>query len=358
MRKRLAPFFLAFVLTCACEPNYEKTSFNFPVEIVKLPKSSSLLSPSLVSDNDYQSSLYRVMDDTLLVSASIYKGGKNAFMVANIQTADTVMSFARKGRGPGEVLRPDPYFFLKDGHMYFVDMMTSKLYDFNIRKSIHESREIYDSIIPLNASNTFSSYSDIALVGKDSLLCYDTCIPAEATDISLQGIPYFTLFDLGKSKIVGEYRYFNEIPLKQKSSYKSNVQLFSSFHGCSNFNSGSYCFAMVRFPQINFLDPKTGHFSGIRFENGPRASMRHPHSCFQSICTDGDRIFAIYSGAKLKKLGHANTSLIVFDWKASGFQRYDLDGPYFQCDVASDGLYLARADSESKLYFLPFSDMN
>lgn len=357
MCNRLTLFLVILSLLCSCEPNYEKRTFNFSVETIKLPQPKATVYPELVPGEEYQSSLFKIMDDSLMFSSSIYNGGKNAFMVSEIGTADTLMSMVRRGRGPGEVLRPSPYLYFSEGHAHFIDMMTGKYYDLNVRESLRLGHEHYDSIVSLTSDNTFVNYTDIAFVGKDSLLCFDSCTPAKDIENGLTGIPYFALLNVSDGSHITRYEVFNEVPLVPKPSYKSLIQSFSAFHGCSDRASNMYCFAMVRFPQINFLDCTTGKVHGLRFKNGPKASMKNPYSCFQSICTDGKKIYALYMGVKMQERAAASTKLLVMSWGSSDIDVYDLGGPYFTFDVSSDNLFLAREGEVGKLYSLPLSEL-
>ena len=357
MRKGLILCIAFLGVLASCEPNYEKSAFNFPIKEIDFPTAVDSLSPKLVSEEDYHSSLFKVLDDSLLLSVSIYNGGKKAFMLQSIETSDTLMTLVRRGRGPGEALRPNSYVHLEDGNLHFVDKMTGTYYNLDLHKSLQDRTERYDRITSLTPGSTYASYSDIAMVGKDSLLCYNTCVPAKDIEYGLDGVPYFTMFDVTDGKLLQNFRIFENVPLEQKPSYKCDVQLFSAFHGCSNPETGSFCFAMVRFPQINFLDCKTGEVIGLRLRKGPKASMIKPHTCFEAACTDGDRIYLLYSGAKLTERETTDTKLMVVDWSSHRIDCYNLDGPYFTCAVSSDKLYLARDGCVNKLFSLPLSEL-
>lgn len=344
---------IILLILSSCQRVNEANLFSFEASVVSMPPSSGMLHPELVSQRDYQSSEFSVLD-SLLIGVDFQK--KTFFQIQKLESADTVMMICDKGRGPLEMLSPIPQIDIVDGHAHMYDLLTNKYFDVNIIESIKQNRTIVERTSLLNRESDIPlSLHSVRVAGEDSLICFDAC--QHSIGNALTGIPSFKLFRISDGELLRQYNHINSAPTKLPKRKNLDIKVILGCHSICNSEIKKVCFLMPRFPQMNFLDYKSGEFHGFRLSDFPKYKPNHPRSYFSGLSTNGDYIFAIFAGVKTKEWRTSNHSLLIFDWDGQVRSLYELDGPYSRCYYSNGYLYLNRVDHEWKLYRIPISDL-
>ena len=332
---------LPLVLACS---GIEETDnyFNFPVQEISLPESGIVVEPERMSDDFSSFSGFWVEDS--LFAGSFFTGSEDVVMAGNVVTSSLYGRFGRQGRGPQDFLSPVAYE-LNDGHLLIFDIMTSKVSDLDLKRSIEEGSAVFSGIHELDKGE--NSYLPLTAIHRwnDRFLAYDTGNDPMSED--LYSSPDYVLYDLATGAKLRNYHLFASIPLSNKKKEENLVKVKArlALSDCTINDRTGICFVMKYIPQINYFFPETGEVRGFRVTELSDKSLMDGYIHYNSVCSYGNAIYALYSGGQLSALnrGEALTEeLHVFDLSGHIMQRILLDGVYVDCRASSEGLFLSR----------------
>lgn len=323
-----------------CTQMDEGQLFTFPVEkLADVSYADTLKSSLLLEDAD--------LSEFIIVDSSVvsYRMMGNDFMsITSLNPGDTLsLHLCHKGRGPGEFAVMTPSFDYYDGHLSLVDASYRKYYRLDFQKSLDSLKTMIDKEVQL-AGNSHAIWPVISAfeTGEERLLVHSS--------ENLGGRPVFTLMDLRSGERVNEYDCFSPIPTERlkRLAWNSRTLLYS--FDCINADRNMLFSAMVRIPQINILDLRSGSMKGFRLKGRPRLNRKQAYLHFMSVSAYHDRIYALYSGDKEidNQMPTSPSSLYVFDWEGNIHAKYLLDGAYQRCFVTDTGIYLSKWDENDK----------
>jgi len=341
--------FMAGLLLCqACHSLDEKSIFNYPVDVVDMPEVTGTLAPEEFSELEYLPRKFYMLGDSVILNYDPMPDSFFSFVDA--KSGKTISTLCRRGRGPDEMLFPSIDFDIYGGFAPIVDGQKAIYYQVNLVESLKQNRTIIERSVKLTGKDFFkSSYCGTF---QDKLICLDSQLD---TPQKLFDSPYFSVFDLNDGHHLADYHPFGKIPLEEESYMKVSIQSILSLRCTSNRKTEQVFFANYLAPQVAFLDCESGDIRGIRFGEDIKMSLTKPVACFTAVCSDEDRIYAMFYG---KKLGDksSNPKLMVLDWSGNVKGMFQLAGPYYNMSISEDYLHFVPND-DKKLFRLPLSDI-
>ena len=346
MRYRSIAIFL-FALFCSCAP-LEQRLFDFPVSVVEPSEVSVDISPEILSDVEFPLGNFRITDSVLVA----YDISKNfALSVFNKNSGDTLVNLCRKGRGPEEVLLVAPYYNINNGIAGIVDPMTSKYMEIDIPESIIHKRTVIKRRISLAGSQSLASYQNVRMIGKDSLLCYDTKKNPETH--SLADVPCFFLYDLRNGNCLEKYNVSKTDILKfGKRRFAVPTTELLLFRDCLIPEIHSVCFGFSHLPLVVFFDYTTGQFQGIKIKDIPEFHRRQNRMYFGHICSDDKYVYVMYYGNNADQWDQVQSVIFKMNFGGNIIAQYKLDGLYSQFEVENGEMYLSKVSDPTHLYIL------
>ena len=318
-----------------CSRPKEDSLFKFPVEKLRDIDYTAAPASSLLQD-DMLLAEFKVVDSAVIS----YLVMENEFLSVSFLNQDTPpLRLCRKGRGPGEFAVMAPPLDYYNGHLTLFDLKYRKYYSLDLQQSIDSAKTVISREVQMVDTTTaiwplLSAFQ----TGNDSLLLH--------TSKKMEDPPQFYLMDLKSGEQLREYAYFSKGP---RSLFKSI--------DCINPERNVLFSAMIRIPQINYLDLRTGSIKGFRLEGRPRLNRDKQYLYFMSVSTYQDLIYALYSGEREidYRAPQSPSTLYVFDWEGNIRAKYLLDDAYLRCSVSEDGtIYLSklREDGAEELWCL------
>ncbi len=332
---------LPIVIACNSTPKTDNY-FNFPVQEIELPEIGTKIKPEKIPELFSGFSGFWIEDSLFVGSLPILSD--EVIMVGDILSNKELGRFGKRGRGPQDFLSPVS-FDLHDGHIFIFDIMTSKVYDLDLDRSIKENSSIFTDVYTIEKGD--DTYMPITAIHcmNGRLLAYNTGNDPMSED--LYSIPDYVEFDLGSGKQIKEYSLFKDIPSQNKKREHGYVGIKArmALTDCYLPKEGLICFVMKYIPQLNIFNPESGEARGFRIKELSENSLTPSYIHYNSVCSYGNSIYALYIGEMINvaNQGIINTELHVYDMKGYIKQRIPLDGTYVDCRASESGLYLSKA---------------
>ncbi|MBO5562368.1 MAG: hypothetical protein J5939_01455 [Bacteroidales bacterium] len=350
MRQRIILFIFSILCFAGCSQIDEDHLFNYPVEtIADIAITDTLSAVQLLEDADLTS--FIVVDSFVL---SYLVSGNDFLSVTPIFGEEPPLRFCSKGRGPGEFAMMAPGMDYHGGRISVVDNYYRKYYSLNLVASIDSSKTIVDKEVGLlRGDNRIWPVMSVFQIGADSLLLrYAANNPRRnGEEVVPNDLPDYQLIDLNDGTPIEDYFCFNDASLKIGDDQVMSASTELYLYDCINEARDRICFAMVRTPQVGFLDVKSGRIHGVRLKGQPQMNRKRAFLYFLSVASYDDRIYALYSGEKEVEgqFPKSPSTLYVFDWEGNIKAKYMLDAPYRQCYVTESGVYLSKWEENLSL---------
>lgn len=255
----------------------------------------------------------------------------------NSETMKVEFTIGAFGRGPGEFISIDPYYFEKTDTSFAI-----------LTNAFHETVFVSD---PINNFNLFKS-TPITFEPLNSLIkVSDTIFTFRNDD---RDSCNFVVFNTSKQRRVNRFREQPDIG-KDNLSFSDGRRFYSSWV-IINDEKTSIADFYVYNPVIHFYDQSynlrkaiwTETAAGCTFEEDIRAGTCTQY--FDSPKKAAGVIWVKYIN-KSRKETHPPTELHVWDWDGKLIKRYDLNKNKFNYIVSDDGnsLYVLSRSSENDI---------
>ncbi len=352
MRNRLRINLLFILpLVSACSDIDEKDLFLCPVTTVEMPSVTGHLAPELMTEFVCPEPFFKILDDSVMVA--YLPQSEYSLNMFGMAKGDTLASICRMGRGPDEFLALVPYYGIEGPYAHLVDDGTFRYSKVHLYESMRRNHTVIENSFPLYCPEGY--YFDYTCPVQNKYFCI-TCSKARNNTNNSYVLPFISVFSLDDGQHLADYHFLDEKPLRTKSSRKVNYATMFSFNMISNNESGMVCLASHSSPYMLFLDSKDGSARGIRLGHDLRMNHKKLYLCFNSICSDSDRIYALFFGAEAQD-DRNNSKFLVLDWEGNILNCFQLDGAYIHMDIGGDTLYLTRSLYENQLFRLPLSSL-
>lgn len=345
MKKRftilMISVFIPIFIACNSLPKTDNY-FSFPVQEMPLPELEKNLVMDLMPECFSGFSSFWIEDSLFL--GSLGMAAEDIVMTADIYSGVETGRFGKRGRGPAEYLSPVAYD-LHDGHFLVFDIMTAKVSDIDVKKSIKNGTTITSQIYNLETGEY--AYLPLASIHRknDTLLAFNTGNDPMSQD--LYNVPDYVSFDLSSGEMKEDYGLFKSISLVNKKKEREFVDVKSrlALTDCVLPDNNKICFVMKFIPQINIFNPETGECHGFRVSELSANSIKPEYLHYNSVCSYGTKVFALYVGAQMNQANQAQitTELHQFSIEGKLLRRFLLDGTFVDCRAGKSGLYLSKA---------------
>lgn len=344
--KLIVTIIVPLAIACNSQPRTD-SYFAFPVQEILLPELERPVVMTPLPECFSGFSSFWIEDNLFL--GSLDMDPYDILMSADLSSCTETGRFGKRGRGPLEFLSPVS-FDLNDGHMLVFDIMTTRVSDIDVEESIRNGSSVIKNVCQLETGEY--AYLPLATIHQweNGLLAFDTGNDPMSHD--LYNVPDYVEYNLCTGEKVKEYELFKSIPLSNKKKEHEYVEVKSrlALTDCVLPGKSGICFAMKFIPQINIFNPSTGECRGYRISDLSVNSLKPAYLHYNSVCTNGSDIFAIYVGAQESIANNAQitTELHQFDIDGRFMHRIPLDGAFIDCRASESGLYLSKAINGGK----------
>ena len=271
--------------------------------------------------------------------------------VSNLLSGKLLGNFCKRGRACNELIDALPLqeVYLEDGDLKtdLISYHDSKVFVWNITKSLQYHRDIYDSIIQLDANNT-KTFSIISYRRIDDLLfCYDS---KQTQGHNKDDAPEFSIYSLNTGQKIKNYDIFKvpAIKFEKGVSYRDyctnrftiNKDRPKSFVVFDNFPV--YCL-------INLLD---GSINSMIFKDLEPFSLNIDRWYFADVQSDDSYVYALYSGEELYNgMGtDIPNTLFIFDWNGTLKLICNLSDRFTEILIDNGWMYLIHYEGKISKY--------
>jgi hypothetical protein len=296
------------------------------------------------------------------------------FNIFNLNTGNEIGDFCNKGGGPEEMISIHPiYQFFKEGEELKTLLFAaneSKLYVWNITKSVDQRTTVLDTVIPYawREEHNMAYYKYIYRLNRDTLLAYvqSAVLTIDAKEAT---VPCYQQRTVRTNELIRNYDIFKR-PVRNNDAVIMPETFFYSSDGIKPDGS-RIVQGMWNLSQINIIDTRTGRVTGYRMKNTPDVSvfktdMENSKVYYTRLQADDHYIYALYCGKQrpLSWAEEVNAPLLwhiihVFDWEGNLIRKLDLDHPVYEfwLDQVKNRLYTLDMGTD-KVYSYDLNELN
>lgn len=303
--KKYLPVLLGLALlpvSCSRNALFENCSYevHVPENVVSLEQ--DIMPEGLFPEVGNPLGLQIVRDSILVVHDPSGEGNDCHFKAYDLSSGSYMGAFMAKGRGPGEMVSLHIAKCSSDEYnLYLNDNSLGIFFEVDIPGSISDKRAsvVRSSTYPINTVDwlPLPGSGSFSLSHNDGRLAY-----------SVSGENGEVLHSIDFRDGLGE---------ESKATYLSSIMTVNG--------QGKIASAMLCFPQVHFIDSRTGHVNSVSVikdeedwkttvgKNFDLNTMQY----FSGIMSTPEYVFALYSGASLQSImtGDCRSSVYVFDWQ-------------------------------------------
>ena len=291
------------------------------------------------------------------------------FNIFNVDTGEEIGAFCKRGRGPQEMVAVSCIFqfFKKENDIMTLLYATneSKLFFWNISKSLEKGVTVWDTIVSLTNKRTdeYRSYNFLFFQPEETLFAYvqsNFLREEEATT------PFYEKRKIFTDESLRDYPIYKKKSVQ--NAIKSPISLFYSWDVFKPDGS-KIVQAMRNLSQINILNIHTGEVVGYRMQNCPNFSyletnMQSMKVYYNSIQTDDNYMYATYWGREpwdtsiYAQIPFFNI-VHVFDWDGKLLYELITDRVFFRIwlDQVRNRLYSYNHDTD-EVYYIDLNELS
>lgn len=335
-------FSLSLCLSCAHVD--ERDFFRFPMTEVGIdvPRRSLLIGDDTLSGVMASDCIVR---DSIIIATS--RTG-SLFSISDLN-GNLNGEYCRRGRAWNEPLSALPLAetYMRDDDLYadVYSPMDTKLFVWNISKSISEGRDIYEDIVKFESEDksVLQPWMSLYRLDGDHIIVYNSM--QSGYDDGLVGIPDYQDYDLASRTLQKGYGLFNVIEKQSENQFLSS-SMFLTNVDCIKPDRSLLVFGMYFMPVFCILDIESGEAHAFRLKRHSGFDLDKPHRHFVDIQADDDCIYALYSGEVLfnEEGTDVPDQLYVMDWEWRLLCRYGMDRRFSGLSLDGEKLYLLHYD--------------
>lgn len=238
--------------------------------------------------------------------------------VSNSVTGQLLGNYCKRGRAWNELANALPLqeIYVEEGELKadLISYTDSKVFVWNITKSLQFHRDIYDSIIQLESKKgkTFSiiSYKRI----NNLLFCYDS---KQTKGHNKDDVPEFSIYDLSTGQKIKSYSTFKVPDLKLEKSVSYRDYCTNRF--TINKDKTKAFVILDSFPVYFIIDLIDSSINSMFFKDLKPFSFNLNRWYFADIQSDDTYVYALYSGEELYNEDGTDipNTLYIFDWEGT-----------------------------------------
>lgn len=221
--------------------------------------------------------------------------------------------FCPLGRSRNEPLSiyPEIDFVSSNGETLglLFDYVDSRVFVWNVTKSLASSRTIYDKVLALdNPDKGILPIMAGFFLDNNQFVVYNT-----RQNSRFHSAPQeYEVYEGDNGQQLQSFTPFKAVDYRD-GVYSSDT-FFISYHTI-NPSRTKIANVMLYAPIINIIDVNTGQNKSFRLSKCKTFSAENPFYHFLSICSDERYIYAIYSGSKPDRFQNTPSKLLLFDWE-------------------------------------------
>ena len=313
-----------------CEPLHKVTS-----DVTE----SALKIPDAVPVN-FDTREYLIYD-TLVFSFLIHQD--HIVSISNTSTGELLGNFCKRGRAWDEPIDVMPLqeIYVDDGELK-ADLLSyndSKLFTWNISKSLKTGRDVYDHIIRLElGKGKVCSIPSYRRINKNHVLCFNS---KETRGYDKNDVPEFCIYNTDSGQYAKGYELFSvpDIELNPDQSYRD----FYSNRFTVKPDGSKVFVAMCLMPAYSLINLKQDTTESFLLTDLKPCRSDVARWYFADIQSDNDLIYALYSGEPLynPKGDDIPKTMYVFDWNGNLRMKLSLPDRFTEINIDNGTMYLS-----------------
>ena len=342
MKKDIAFALFTLIICISCSRVAERDFFRFPMTNIEAdcPLESLLIGEDTLSGVMTADCIVR---DSIIIATS---RTDHLFSISGIG-GELIGEYCRRGRAGNELLSALPltetYINGTDIYADIYSPMDTKLFVWNISKSLSENRDVYESIIRFESKEkaTLQPWMSLYRTDANHIIVYNS-MQSGYSD-GLVGVPDYQVYDLESGTLQRQYGLFNAVK-KETENQLLSPSTFLTNVDCIKPDRTRLVFGMYFMPVFCILDIKSGEARAYRLKGHDGIDLQKPHRHFVDIQANDDCIYALYSGEEMFKEDGTDVpdQLYVMDWNGHLLCRYSMDRRFSGLSLDGEKLYLTH----------------
>jgi hypothetical protein len=264
--------------------------------------------------------------------------------VSNALTGELIGNFCKRGRAWNELTDALPlqHVYIKNGELKadLISYHDSKVFVWNITKSLQSSQDVYDSIVQLeiNKGKTFSVISYCRI--NELIFCYDS---KQTRGYELDDVPEFCIYNLETGLQVKSYSVFKVPDLKSRKKRVSYKDYCANRFSVSK-DGGKAFVVFDNFPMYCLIDMHTGKIESRLIKDVVPFDFDLDRWYFADIQSDETYVYVLFSGEELynKEGTDIPKTLYVFDWMGSLKLKCNLPERFTEIKIDNEMIYFVH----------------